>query len=398
MPSVDELNCVIGQLRTENEQLKALLRMHGIKFPSDVQEAPDETAETSFDYGVTKRSPMSEKIALFLSLFQGRPDVYARRWESKTGRAGYSPVCINEWQAGVCLKPKGKCSDCVHAQYRLYDERVIEDHLCGKHVLGIYPLLQDDTCRFLAIDFDEENWRGDVAMVAQTCREHDIPCSVEISRSGNGTHLWFFFSEPIEAAKARALGSVVLTLAMKNHARLSFHSYDRMFPNQDTMPKGGFGNLIALPLQVVAARRGGSLFVNEQLKPYADQWVYLSTVQKLDEEHIDGILASLHTSPLGTLRIEDENNAIKPWKQQKTELHPEDVPDSIELTVADKIYIPIQNFSSRAQNQIKRIAAFRNPQFYKNQAMRMPVWNVPRIICCAEYQGDYLVLHGKLWD
>lgn len=259
-------------------------------------------------------------------------------------------------------------------------------------MLGIYPLLQDETCRFLAIDFDEENWRGDVQMVRATCSSNDIPCSVEISRSGNGAHLWIFFSEPLEAAKARMLGSVILTLAMKEHARLSFHSYDRMFPNQDTMPKGGFGNLIALPLQVAAARHGGSLFVDEQMQPYTDQWVYLSGVRKLNEEQIEAILAKLHTSPLGTLRPEDGEQNSKPWQRRQIELKLEDVPSSIKITLADSIYIPVQVLSNRAQNQIKRIAAFRNPQYYRNQAMRMPVWNVPRIICCAEYQGDYLAL------
>ncbi len=391
MPTVNELTSIIDQLRAENKQLRSLLHAHGIAPPPVVPDVPENPAETSSDRAVTKRSPMHEKIALFLFLFQGRPDVYARRWESKTGRSGYSPVCVNEWKPGVCLKPKGKCADCANAAYSPYDEQAIEAHLCGRHILGIYPLLQDDTSRFLAIDFDEDNWLGDVQMVAETCRKNDIPCSIEISRSGNGAHLWIFFSEPIQAAKARSLGSSVLTLAMREHARLSFHSYDRMFPNQDTMPKGGFGNLIALPFQVSAARNGGSLFVDRQMQSYADQWVYLSSIQRLSEEQIDKILAKLPVSPLGTLRPEDDETGGKPWRRQ-TEIQSADVPKSVELTMADRIYIPIQGFSSRAQNQLKRIAAFRNPQYYKKQAMRMPVWNTPRIICCAEYQGDYLVL------
>ncbi len=392
MPSIEVLTRIIDQLRAENEQLRSLLQAHGIVPPPVVPDLPEKPADTSSNHTVTKRTPMHEKIALFLSLFQGRPDVYARRWESKADRSGYSPVCVNEWKPGVCLKPKGKCADCANAAYSPYDERAVEDHLCGRYVLGIYPLLRDDTCRFLAIDFDEENWRGDVQMVADTCRKNGIPCSVEISRSGNGAHLWIFFSEPIQAAKARSLGSSVLTLAMREHARLSFHSYDRMFPNQDTMPKGGFGNLIALPLQVIAAHKGGSLFVDRQMQVYADQWIYLSSIQRLNEEQIDGILAKLHISPLGTLRPENEETGVKPWQRQQTEIHPADVPVSVELTIADRIYIPIQGFSSRAQNQLKRIAAFRNPQYYKKQAMRMPVWNTPRIICCAEYQEDYLAL------
>lgn len=220
--------------------------------------------------------------------------------------------------------------------------------------------------------------------------ENDIPCSVEISRSGNGAHLWIFFSEPIEAAKARTLGSVILTLAMKQHARLSFHSYDRMFPNQDSMPKSGFGNLIALPLQIAAAKNGGSLFVNEQMQPYADQWVYLSSIKRLDKEQVNSLLSKLHTSPLGTLRPEDEGQNSKPWQHQQAEIKPEDVPYCTEIILADRVYIPVQHFSNRAQNQLKRIAAFRNPQYYRNQSMRMPVWNIPRFICCTEYQGDYL--------
>ena len=108
---------------------------------------------------VSKRSPTAEKIALFMSLFQGRPDVYARRWESGNGRSGYSPVCKNEWRKGVCLKPKGRCAECSHAAYLPYDESAVAAHLSGRCVLGVYPLLRDETCRFLAIDFDEEQWR-----------------------------------------------------------------------------------------------------------------------------------------------------------------------------------------------------------------------------------------------
>ncbi len=190
MPTVNELMRTIDQLRAENEKLRSLLHAHSIASPPVVPDVPENPAETPSDRAVTKRSPMHEKIALFLSLFQGRPDVYARRWESKTGRSGYSPVCVNEWKHGVCLKPKGKCADCANAAYNPYDEQAVEAHLCGRHILGIYPLLQDNTSRFLAIDFDEDNSLGDMQMVAETCRKNDIPCSTEISRCGNGAYLW----------------------------------------------------------------------------------------------------------------------------------------------------------------------------------------------------------------
>lgn len=393
MPSMDHLMREIRQLRAENDILKSLLQQNGIALPFTAPiTAANQQYEASTNAAITKRSPISERINFFLSLFCGRPDVYARRWENKKGRSGYSPACKNEWKSGICLKPKGKCADCSHADYCAYDASAIESHLSGQFVLGIYPLLSDETCRFLAIDFDEENWRNDVQMVSSTCRHNDIPCSIEISCSGNGAHLWIFFSEAIEAAKARTLGSVILTLAMREHARLSFRSYDRMFPNQDTMPKGGFGNLIALPLQVAAARNGGSLFVDHQMQPYADQWIYLSSIQKLREEQIDSIQSKLRISPLGILRPEDEGVTIKPWQRQQIEIKSADVPSSVEITLADRVYIPIKHFSNRAQNQLKRIAAFKNPQYYRNQAMRMPIWNTPRVICCAEYPGEYLAL------
>ena len=399
MVSTDNLMREIEHLRDENARLRDLLRAHGIPLPVIAQDA-DSTAElkASSTPVVTKGSPMTEKAALLLSLFQGRRDVYARRWEGKNGRAGYSPACKNEWKPGICLKPKGKCAECAHAEYCPYDAAAVEAHLRGKAVLGVYPLLQDETCRFLAIDFDEESWRADVAITVQAARESDIPCAVEISRSGNGAHLWIFFAEPVEAAKARQMGSALLTHAMKRHARLAFSSYDRMFPNQDTMPKGGFGNLIALPLQPAAARQGGSLFVDERWQPYPDQWVYLSGVQKLNGAQIDILLSRLPAQPLGALRPEDEDSLKRPWQRENTEIKPEAVPSKAEITLADGLYIPVEGFSNRAQNQLKRIAAFRNPQFYRSQAMRMPVWNIPRVICCAEYRGNFLVLPRGCFD
>ena len=384
--------CELDRLRAENAKLRALLQANGIVIPETPGDAvPAEPHDAPATPPLSKRSPAADRVALFLSLFQGRLDVYAHRWESRNGRAGYSPACKNEWRRCVCLKPKGKCTECSHAEYLHYDENAVAAHLSGRCVLGVYPLLPDETCRFLAIDFDEDHWRDDVRMVYAACQAQGIPCSIEVSRSGKGAHLWFFFSEAVAAAKARALGSILLTLAMREHARLSFKSYDSMFPNQDTMPRGGFGNLIALPLQVTAARHGGSLFVDEQLNPWADQWVYLSTVQKLSAQQVDDIIARLHTPLLGALRSE-EDEVSKPWHRQPAELKPGDVPPSVEITLADRLYLPVAGFSNHAQNRLKRLAAFRNPQFYRAQAMRMPVWNIPRVICCAEYYSATLAL------
>jgi hypothetical protein len=250
--------------------LKYLLDMYGVSYDEKKEcinpIAPQEAvAQEVFPFAqsapanhqITKRSPMGEKIALFLSLFRGRSDVYARQWKNKEGKIGYSPACKNEWVPGVCPKPRTKCSNCAHACYLPYDEEAIQVHLSGSQVLGIYPLQADDQCAFLAIDFDEDSWKEDVRVVASVCKRHEVPYAIEISRSGNGAHLWFFFSASMEASLARTFGSLLLTLAMHENAQLSFSSYDRMFPNQDVMPKGGFGNLIALPFQKSAYQNGG---------------------------------------------------------------------------------------------------------------------------------------------
>ena len=230
-------------------------------------------------------SPPAAKIALFRSLFRGREDVYPRRFESrKTGKAGYAPACANEWVRGVCEKPKIKCAECPHRRFLPVTDEVIRWHLSGRDelgrdfVMGVYPMLLDETCLFLAVDFDKENWQADAGAFVETCRELDLPVALERSRSGNGGHVWFFFAEAVSAAVARKLGSHILTETMERRPDLGLDSYDRLFPNQDTLPKGGFGNLIALPLQKRARERGNSVFLDEQFNPYPDQWAFLSSM------------------------------------------------------------------------------------------------------------------------
>lgn len=248
----------------ENKRLKQLLADHHIDDPISLEEDHQacrlvedarpsdsqhaalpavETVQTS--QSLTKHSPLNERIALFISMFRGRADVYAKQWRGKDGKIGYSPACRNEWKRGICLKPKIKCANCPNADYFPYDMEAIVNHLAGHEVLGIYPLQLDDMCYLLAIDFDEATWKRDVTAFRQTCLKNEIPCVVEISRSGNGAHVWFFFAEAIRAEDARKFAASLLTWSMKENAQLKFRSYDRMFPNQDTLPSGGFGNLIA---------------------------------------------------------------------------------------------------------------------------------------------------------
>lgn len=410
--SYDELRLLYLEVYNENMQLRKLLEKHHILYQDEIEKecSPISPVEQQTPSGevnstdsvpiLTKRSPLDERISLFMTLFQGRSDVFARQWRGKEGKVGYSPVCKNEWKTGVCGKPKIKCAQCSHADYAPYNAEAVQKHLSGQHVLGIYPLLTDDACSFLAIDFDEENWRRDVQTVRSACNARDIPCSIEISRSGNGAHLWFFFETPIQAALARNFGSMLLTEAMRENARMQFSSYDRMFPNQDSMPKGGFGNLIALPFQREAFKNGGSIFVDESLHPYPDQWTYLSTIKRISLNQIGQWMSKETTSPLGDLRdteAEDSSTVLdateKPWTRKGHEsIAGLALPSTLRAIMANGIYLPTDALSQRVQNRIKRIAAFRNPEFYKAQAMRMPIWNKPRIICCAEYEESWLHL------
>jgi len=201
-----------------------------------------------------------QKVSLFQSLFRGRADIFATRWQNSKGRSGYSVACNNEWVKGVCNTPRIKCNDCPSREYKALNDQTIYGHLAGKQVVGLYPLLTDNTCYLLAADFDKEGWQDATKALAQVCLQFNIPHAVEISRSGNGAHLWIFFSESVLARDARLLGFGLLDKAMEIHPSLSFDSYDRLFPNQDLMPEGGFGNLIALPLQYQARQQGNSQF------------------------------------------------------------------------------------------------------------------------------------------
>ncbi|MGE4273729.1 MAG: DEAD/DEAH box helicase family protein [Desulfitobacterium sp.] len=385
------------RLKIENEDFKIRLRLVLPLFDSEIdliEEEKDISDQFNGPEQVTNNSSPQEKISLFKSLFRGRDDVYAKRWQNKEGKSGYSPVCLNEWVKGICSKPKIKCSDCDNKNYAIFDSVAIDSHLRGKAVFGIYPLLTDETCYFLAMDFDDEGWQKDVRVMRDICIEKDIPFAVERSQSGNGGHVWFFFKDQISAATARKFGTLLLTHAMSERHEIRFSSYDRLFPNQDTLPKGGFGNLIALPLQAAARKSNNSVFIDENFQPYNDQWHFLSNIRKINEEEIDDYITQLGLgNDLGELRqIEDEE--AKPWEKKKVDsrLNSSDIPNEIHITKANMLYIKKKGFSNKALNTLKRLAAFRNPDFYKAQAMRLPTFDKPRIISLSDEVPDYLCL------
>src|SRR4029450_8836425 len=247
---------------------------------------------------VDQTSSSQVKIALFRSLFRGREDVYPRRFESrKTGRSGYAPACANEWVRGVCEKPRIKCAECTNRRFLPVNDDVICWHLSGcdaegqPFVAGVYPLLQDETCFFLAVDFDKAGWRDDAAAFLETCRHLNLPAALERSRSGRGAHVWSFFEEAIPAALARRLGSHLLTETMERRPDIGLDSYDRLFPNQDTLPHGGFGNLIALPLQRAARKQGNTVFRDSPFVPWTEHWCFPASVGRRGRPRLEEIVA-----------------------------------------------------------------------------------------------------------
>jgi superfamily II DNA or RNA helicase/very-short-patch-repair endonuclease len=355
---------------------------------------------------VDNRSSPEAKIELFRSLFRGREDIYPRRFESrKTGRAGYAPACANEWVSGVCEKPKVKCAECIHRQFLPVTDEVVRWHLTGsdgqgkEFVMGVYPMLLDETCFFLAVDFDKQEWRQDALAYLETCRIHDVPAVLEKSRSGNGGHVWVFFDRAVPAILARKLGAFLLTETMERRPDVGFDSYDRFFPNQDTLPQGGFGNLIALPLQRKVRERGNSVFLDERLEPYLDQWAFMATIRRFSLEDVQRVvgLAQEKGRVIGVPFVAADDDANLPWmmapsRKPKPVAITGKMPEQLELVLSDMIYLAKSGLPAVLRNRLLHLVAFQNPEFYKAQAMRLSTYDKPRIIACAEDHPSHIGL------
>src|SRR5436190_7399013 len=368
--------------------------------------AQDGRARDHQRLAVTKDSPPDTKIKLFRSLFRGREDVYPRRFENRTtGKAGYAPACANAWIRGVCEKPRIKCVDCPNRRFFRITDEGIGWHLSGRDgqrrefVIGVYAMLLDETCFFLAVDFDRESWQQDAEAFLETCQRLDVPAALERSRSGNGGHVWFFFEEAIPASLARKLGSHILTETMESRPEIGLHSYDRLFPNQDTLPKGGFGNLIALPLQKAARQRGNTVFLDKEFRPYADQWAFLASVQRISRARVEALVRDAESNGriIGVRIAAAEEDDDDPWtappsRRRKEPPIPGPLPATLELVLGDQIYIAKENLPPALRNRLLRLAAFQNPEFYRAQAMRLPTYDKPRIIACAEDHAKHFAL------
>lgn len=363
----------------------------------------NEPTRTVLPVAVDVQAPATpaEKVRLFRALFRGREDIFPTRFVSKkTGKSGYAPACGNKFVRGICELPKVKCGECPNQAFTPVEDRVVLDHLRGRHVMGVYPLLEDESCWFLAVDFDKSSWQEDVGAFIETSRAIGVPVAVERSRSGNGAHAWFFFLAPIVASIARKMGCYLLTETMARRHQLSMKSYDRLFPNQDTMPRGGFGNLIALPLQREPRQHGNSVFVDGRFQAYPDQWAYLASLPRIAFSAVEAIAkeATRRGLVVGVRFAEPaDGEDSTPWMRPpsgRPRLVPISgpLPREVHAVLAQRLFVEKADLPSSLLNGIKRLAAFQNPEFYKKQSMRLSTATTPRVIDCAEELSHHIAL------
>jgi len=331
-----------------------------------------------------------ERIELFSRLFVARYDVFPLMWENiHTGHKGYSPVCDKVWEDGRYLKPVEIFKKFGRKKFRSLDASQIEAHLRGQQTVGTYAIRPDNTCIFLAADFDKGGWEQDALKYRETCLGMGVSPLIEISRSGNGAHVWILFSEPVPANKARLLGDVILAKASSKNPSINLDSYDRFFPNQDFIPKGGFGNLIALPLQKHRRKEGFTEFVDHELKPYPDQWEILSQTPRLSFEELKILLDEEMVTDTEDDGIEIQNQILESNSVDSFRLPI--IPDW-KIHISESLNIPTNGLSPGFIGELKRLATIPNPVFFEKQRQRFPTYNIPKYIFAGEFQKDILVL------
>ena len=362
------------------------------------------SAEESPELPLGKGTPGTneEKIDLFLSLFGARRSVYPKLWINlKKGSKGYSPACGNEWVHGLCEKPRVKCSDCPNQNFPTLDHSAVHSHLTGRHTIGTYAIREDDSCIFLAADFDGDGWMQDIEAYRRAAEQMGISVAIERSSSGNGGHAWIFFARPVPAVLARRLGTLIVARASSFHQGMKLSTYDRFFPNQDMCPKGGFGNLIALPLQQEPRKSGHTLFLDDNFEPVSDQWVYLASLPKIDLAELQRLLETScghekDSQPTESASLNFDEAALNVIPQA---VRRGDFKGTLKLVRKSQITIPLADVPTSLGAALKRLGTIANPVFYEKQRFRFSTVNIPRFIFCGEEHDDKLVLpRGTLHD
>jgi len=399
LPSSEMSGEEVQRLQEENLRLRSLLITHGIPIP-EVANLTGPPPQISDSESNPKVGTAAQRITLFRSLFRGRDDVYAIRWENADGRTGYMPKADRDWKSYLSATAEDrKKVDRQTRTYRPLTDDVVRAHLVGEHTVGLYPLLQDETCWFLAVDFDKKTWQQDAIAFLEVCRELNISAALERSRSGNGGHVWIFFERAIPATTARKLGCVILTRTMESRHQIGLDSYDRFFPNQDTMPKGGFGNLIAFPLQKAPRANGNSVFIDTEFRPYPNQWEFLASVKRMPADAVEAVVleAQKHGDIIGVRISNVDDEDVDPWmlppsKARAEREIPGPFPARVQVVRSNLVYVEKDGLPPAMLNRLLRLAAFQNPEFYKSQAMRLPTFNKPRVIACGEDLANYIAL------
>ena len=392
--NVSLLQKQLNTLQLENQILKNILDRSGVSYMQELKHLREPEGTESFDLNqgarITHPKEITDKMVnIFLTYFWGRPDVYAKRSEKKNGDSGYYPQCNNFWTE-ICPRKHGqkiKCKDCSYRSDKQLTKKEIRAHLEGwsynaSDVIGIYPLFPNGTCRFLVFDFDNhgedaekhdyaninDSWIEEVEAMRIICTLNGIDPLVERSRSGRGAHIWIFFDSPVPATLARRFGFALLEKGAEQVSLKSFKYYDRMLPAQDVLPEGGIGNLIALPLQGKALRDGNSAFVDKNWNAYPNQWEALWTKPRLSKEFLELKIQEWAASVSDLIPEKDEEGREKPWEKGKRFFSAE-VDGKLKMTLSGGIYIDSLNLTPSIQNKIRRMAAFRNPNYYKNNAI-----------------------------
>lgn len=417
--NVDSLRRLVRNLQAENKELRALLEKSNIPYTASeaFYDMPTRAEEYDLDQGARINPHYIDKTLArkFFSMFWGREDIFAKR--AKNGN--YYPQCDNRWNNVLCPRQRGEkadCSKCSHTSWTKLSVEHIVSHLIGykedgTDVIGVYPLLPDGTCRFLVFDFDnhekeagktdfantDDEWLDEVDSLRRICRQNGIDALVERSRSGRGAHIWILFQSPVAASLARNFGFLLLDIGASSINLKSFRYYDRMYPSQDEAKE--IGNLIALPLQGKALKKGNSAFVDVNWNAYPEQWEHLLQTKKLSKNEVEKYIVKWQAkfweekTPANYSFVEKR---LKPWNRQDNFV-PSDVTGKLYLVLADGVYVDALNLKPRLQNQIRCMATFDNPIYYKNRRMGYSnYYNFSTIYMGQDVDGYIKVPRGLL--